>query len=378
MAATAYSQYFKRELDVSQLLAMMSGAKEPLTEWPEGGISDQWREWIKSDVVCSSCGNASALIVTPSKSKSTGAAIRQAHFRFQSEAGQDAHDPLCEFYGDKTGAVGQPDQLVDFGNAKSAETALIRGLVCKGIAHAFFAQSDIRSMRQFFFDLKAQNQRVVTASRDRLEFVLSMRAHNPNYLPLPFHPSFADLPGFDWTQAIRYEFFLKHEELIRETRQVSSEATIRSRAAVLIDRYAGNAVFDALVLRPYYEKALSMCMYIGTFGGLGVPRAKVHNYRWKGAPAPLLAFCALLLHISDWNVESAIARFSNIAKAPAPADQTLGNVIGLNPFLDFLAWEAVFVVEKIASDYPDMSYPHELAVVEQDMREQYRVWKLQG
>lgn len=375
MATTAYSTWFKRELDVGQLIALMGGAPGEVGDWPEAGLPAKWRDWIRSDIVCSSCGAADATIVMPSKGKVSGAPVKQAHFRFVRPDGADAHNRFCEFYANRDGDVRIVEQLVDFGKAKSAETRLIRDLVCKGIAQGIFAQSHIRAMRQFFFDLKAASQRQVIATPEGLELVKSLRNHHSYYNQLPFHPSFGDLPNFDWGQAARFAFAEKHEELLIKCRRLSFQSAITRRALLLITQHHDEMVFDTSVMQPYYEATLRMCTFVGHYGGLGYSPKRVADFRSTGPSSPLLALCALLLSITDWNVAAAIEKFVAIRLAPPPVDQTLGNVIGLNPFHDYLAWDALYLTEEIAKDYPDFDYAEEMNTIEAGLREEHRIWK---
>lgn len=374
MATTAYSKSFGREVDVVQLLALMANTPGEVREWPETGLAPERRDWIRSDVVCSSCGAADATIVMPSKGKVSGAALRQAHFRFVRPDGTDAHSRFCEFFGNH-GEVRIVEQLVDFGKARTAETRLIRELVCRGIEQSIFAQSDIRAMRQFFFDLKAGSQRAVVATPEGLELVKTLKKHHAYYNQLPFHPSFGDLPDFDWKQAARYAFAQVHDDLLVKCRRLSWQKSVTQRALALIARYRDDIVFDTSVLKPYYDAALSMCTFVGQYGGLGYTPKRVADFRWTGASSPLLALCALLLSISDWQVVAAIDKFAMICQAPPPADETLGNVVGLNPFHDYLAWDAVYLTEEVAEDYPDFDYAREMRDIEAELREEYRIWK---
>lgn len=374
MATTAYSTSFEREVDVGQLLALMANTPGEVRDWPEAGLPPERRDWIRSDVVCSSCGAADATIVMPSKGKVSGTALRQAHFRFVRPDGNDAHSPFCEFFGNR-GDVRIAEQLVDFGKAKNAETRLIGELVCRGIEQDIFAQSDIRAMRQFFFDLKAGSQRQVVATPEGLELVKTLRKHHAYYNQLPFHPSFGDFPDFDWGQAAKYEFAQEHGDLLVKCRRLSPEKSVTQRATALIARHHDDMVFDTSVLKPYYDKALSMCSFVGQYGRLGYSPNRVDDFRWTGASSHLLALCALLLSTSDWQVAAAIEKFAVIRQAAPPADETLGNVVGLNPFHDYLAWDAVYLTEEIAEDYPGFDYAGKMSNIEARLREEYRIWK---
>jgi hypothetical protein len=60
-----------------------------------------------------------------------------------------------------------------------------------------------------------------------------------------------------------------------------------------------------------------------------------------------MAFAALLLFVSDWDLDAAVGRFAQIATSSAAVDESLGNVMGLNPFHDFSAWEVLKALQEL-------------------------------
>ena len=96
MPTTAFSNHFRRELDVGQLARLI------LWDTPEASedhLSEAQRAWIRTDVRCSSCGVGGAQIVRATKSTGTRGGTRQAHFRFIGDDAMDAHHRFCEFHG---------------------------------------------------------------------------------------------------------------------------------------------------------------------------------------------------------------------------------------------------------------------------------------
>jgi len=63
----------------------------------------------------------------------------------------------------------------------------------------------------------------------------------------------------------------------------------------------------------------------------------------------LLAFAALLLFISDWELNTAVGKLARIVSASVPLDETLGNVMGLNPFHDFEAWAMLKILRELSN-----------------------------
>lgn len=375
MPITAYSQHFEKELDVEQLLALMNARSTPPTAYSLEQLPDQWREWIRQDVQCPSCGAPGAQIVSGATAKTTGITLRQPHFRFIAVDGGDAHHRFCEFHhGDEHAP--RSDNLLNFGSARSRETRLVRALVCKAIECRLLSQADIRAMRQWFFDTKSQNRYVVAATKEALEYRWRLRCHAHN-VGLEFHPSHAAMPGFDWDDAVLIEFSRAYQPLLDRFKLVRPPAAAHTRALALAERHFGEEVFDTSALEPFYKQTLDLCTFFAMYTPeLGYSRHAAAMFRWEGASTVLLAFCALLLHVSAWDIHAAIAKLGRLLAAPPPADETLGNVIGLNPFHDYLAWQLVKEASQLALEQPDaLDYQVQLNALKTKMHSDYDAWK---
>lgn len=370
MPTTAFSTYFRRELDVGQLARLM------LPDTPDANeeqLTDGQRAWIRTDVRCSSCGVGGAQIVRATKPAGARGGTRQAHFRFVGDDAMDAHHRFCEFHGSAE-QERQPESLVDFGNAKTIETRLIGQLVCKGIEQGIFDQAAIRGMRQWFFDLRAANRFTVKVEPAAVDWLAALQRH-PSYQRWIFHPVQAQLPGFDWKQAARHEFTEQFRPLfdLLTGRRVGDA---KARAVVLVNRFADQEVFDPAALKTSYELTLQLATFLGRNSGLDFRRSKPDEYRWKGAPPALLALCALILFVSSWDLNVAIGKFVQILSAPEPSDPLLGNVLGLNPFHDYAAWQMVVIAQEIAEQPTGVRvYEREIERIEAELREAYRVWR---
>lgn len=110
MPTTAYSKYFRRELDVEQLAKLLGAPLNVAGSEPD--VDARWREWIRSDIQCSSCGISGAQVVRSARTRETLKAVRQPHFRFVAQSGGDAHHPFCEFYGADGAVMRQAENLV--------------------------------------------------------------------------------------------------------------------------------------------------------------------------------------------------------------------------------------------------------------------------
>lgn len=250
----------------------------------------------------------------------------------------DAHHRFCEFHG-ADHEQRQSENLVDFGNAKTQETRLIRTLVCKGIEQGVFDQTAIRAMRQYFFDLKAQHRFPIVIEPAAIDWLVRLQRHR-SYQRWVFHPVQAQLPGFDWKQAALHEFTEQFSDLFdRLSGRYAGEA--KACATALVMRFHGQEVFNPAALKPSYDLTVRFAMFVAQNSGLDFRRSKPEEYRWKGAPPSLLALCALILFVTDWDINVAIGKFAQILAAPEPADPLLGNVLGLNPFRDYTAWQLI-------------------------------------
>lgn len=375
MPATAFSVRFARELDVDQLAMLMTG-ENPTAERDGAELLSASGEAIRADIQCSSCGKFGARVVRPARSRASRAVLRQAHFRFVDPDGGDAHHPFCEFYGDDENRSAQPS-LLDFGSEKSTETRAVRLLVCKGIEQGLFDQRRIRDMRQWFFDLKSASRFTVTTPPEAISWTRALHRH-PSYQRWTFHPAQAEMPAFNWKAAAKYQFTEDHQHLFDLIKFVPIDDGICRQAGELHRKHYQREVFDPTVLQRYYDAAVSLAAFVAVNGGIDFGKVRPEYYRMKGAPAALLALCALVLFVSNWDMNTAIAAFSRLLLAPVPSDLTLGNVMGLNPFHEYAAWRILILSAQVAAASPgSLDYDRQLAATEAALREQHRRWKEQ-
>jgi len=334
MPITAYSRHFKRELDVAQFLDLAARAANVAPMRNAADIPADWREWIKQDILCPSCGVPGAHIVGTSRSRATSIPIRQTHFRFDS-AGIDAHHPFCEFSPTADAKIQEAVQ-VDFLKSRGNDTQVVRDLVCRAIANGLLSQEDIRDMRQWYFDTKVANRFYVTATESDILWMFSIRPPYPDE-PI-FHPCHAEVPGFDWKAAGR-----AHLMRIRSGKTLDLRGLYlpdsRSKALSLLKKYEGQEMFDVTAIEVEYKKTIALCSFIGqNFASLDISLKKRSS---QDFPVSLLAFCAVLLFKRTWNFDGAVRLLVDIINAPSASDQNLGNVIGLNPFHDYRGWSII-------------------------------------
>ncbi|MBN7763686.1 hypothetical protein JYP52_21340 [Nitratireductor aquibiodomus] len=375
MPETAYSTEFRRELDPQQLLELMRADLFASAGTMED-ISEQERQEIKSDVICSSCGVGGAQIVRTSFGRSSGRAVRKPHFRFEGPGGEDAHRRYCEF--GREAPEREAGWRVSFASARTEEARFVRSLVCKGIERKLFDQSSIRAMRQWFYEQKAKSRITIPASPERIVLMQKLDRHYPHVAQWPFSPVHAEMPNFNWREAAMRQFTEDNREFLSWYHERARRARFSSsyeRAKSIVESRPAEEAFDRSVLREQYEKSITLSSFVAANSEFPHKNNPAH-YRSKGAPTPLLALSALVLFISDWSMDEAIGCYSKMFAAPDAKDNTLGNVMGLNPFHDFDAWEIIKIASELAERSPSIqNYDEALAAVEKRIREEHRRWR---
>jgi len=377
MPKTAYSQRFKRELDPEQLLSLLGYDLQSDPDFKN--LSEKLRDEIHRDVLCSQCGVGGAVIVSRSNSKKTNKALRQPHFRFLAGDNNNAHHPLCDYYDDDSSSKSQREQLIDFGNDRSFETKIIRELVAKGIEQKIISQQIIRDMRQWFFDTKIRYQFTMTLSQDALQWT-SQISRQFHHRGIPFKPIHAELPDFDWRHAAILQFVEENRNLIdiARTRRWGYHKKIEQKALQFIKQTQGKTVFDVTKLEDQYRKTIELACFI--VRNLHLVERNLYFFeqdlRLGITTGAVSAFAALLLYITDWDVDAAISKLVAIVQAPSPTDMNAGNVIGLNPFHDFAVWENITTAREVAQHSPNgFDFDDQIEAIEQRLKEQYEAWK---
>lgn len=368
MPLTAYSISSEKELDVEQLLDQLS-ARAGIGRISPEDLPDAWRAHIRTDLECPCCFVVGAEIVREAVSRTSGRAVRQACFRF-AVPGHQAH---CDFASSER-ANATPENLVPFGVANSNLTRAVRELVCTGIQVGTFNQRSIRDMREWFFNKKAEALFEVTLDPRVPKWVAGISrttAHSFGPLPLgvALTAEIASVPGFDWVSEASRRQRARHQEILDAIQQqrlwIHDTA---DRIESLAKRYQGQVVFDPSVLAVEYGKSQALASFI------------CRNYdpikpgsRNGSIAVSVLALSALLLFVSNWDLNSATATFAAIAAAAGRSDETLGNVMGLNPFHDYDAWDRLKRLQALRIAVPENDDPKaELKQIEMEIRSQFQ------
>lgn len=375
MPITAFSSSRGMELDVEQILARMSEESAQPGLGKAAAIPEAWKSHIATDLECPSCFRYGAEIVRAGRSKTDGQVVRQAYFRFAKSGAGTGHHPFCDFAGNVP-AGHTPENLVLFSTAKDGVSRAVRELVCKGIALQVFEQRDIRAMREWFFRQKLESQFVVSLEPKLPGWLESLKRYchwNPRR-PLRRFVLSDDvlrIPDFDFRAAARAELSLRYQPILEELfeKKVFIHG-MASRIEKMATDFQDKSVFDPTVLSERYGLTQNFAEFIyvnyAPLAKLGkdyAPLASLKN------PKYLLAFAALLLFISDWQPDVAVGKFARIASAAVPVDESLGNVMGLNPFHDFEAWETLKVLQGLQDiEVPMLTVKEEMEVWITDAR----------
>lgn len=349
MPLTAYSISYPGERDVEQTLNWFS-SKFGQSSIAGDTIPEDLRTYLRTDLQCPCCFVTGAEIVR--HAVKSGKASRQSFFRFTTPG----HRPHCDFGSPET-ANTIPENLVSLTESKSNLTRAVRNLVCTGIEKSIFSQVSIRNMREWFFNKKVESLFAVTLDPRLFTWMSALQENyflSSGALPtgVPLTREIAALPSFDWrAEAARrvMESYPQHKVNMKAVIDLHGGmfGDIGKRAQVLAQRFQGRTIFDPAVLKTEYYKARSLADFI------------VHNYaplkaaKGNSGSASVLALSALLLFVREWDVGLAVADFIKIATEVGSANQELGNVIGLNPFHDYQAWELLICLQNLTIAVPN-------------------------
>lgn len=355
MPLTAYSISEEKELDVEQVLRTLSQRAEFKDLTSADQIPDSVRDFLRSDLECPCCFVIGADIVKEAISRTSKRAIRQACFRFTSPG----HRPQCD-YATNDSANFTPENLVQFGIANSNLTKAVRELVCTGIELNAFSQKTIRDMREWFFQKKAEASFRVDLD-DRLPAWVDKlwRIAGPSSGQLPpgvsLTAGIAAMPGFDWSMESTRILTERHKDSLNiiQEKKLWTHGVV-DRMESLAKRHHGQIVFDPTALQAEYDQTISLARFIS------------HNYapirqggknKTGDMASCVLALSALILFVSNWELGRAIATVAAIAASVGHADQSLGNVMGLNPFHDYPAWSKLKRLQESGIALPEEADP---------------------
>jgi hypothetical protein len=198
---------------------------------------------------------------------------------------------------------------------------------------------------------------------------------------VPFRPEHGQLPGFDWHRAAKSEWHRRNDQLFAIRRQfLHFRKDTVERALKLVQMQADALVLDPLPLQEKYAAVTKLADFAAPYVIRTAGKSLTSTYRASvqltaTATHALLALGALLLFKTGWDLSQASADFSSLAALPTAADGTEGNVMGLNPFHDYPAWEIIHEARKVADRRLDSRpLPEQIADIETALRDAHAQW----
>jgi hypothetical protein len=381
MPVTVYSNEFRGEFDAEQLVVAIAQRLGVATPGPDDAMPDAIAKWLRIDAECPSCFIRGATVVRAARSKATGAVQRQRHFRFITESGDDAHLPLCDYFRRDEGQS-KNDYSVDFANDRSALTRAVRKIVCVGIEQQMFSQADMHRFRRWHFEIREKSRFEADFPDAAIDWCRSLlgQCQAPRG-SMPFRPELGLIPTFDWDTAAKHRLGELHAGSIEILRAAWVPGVVHGadRSKTLIAGVSRAGLFDPTPLRDHYNGAVQFAAFAARYlpGG----DRKEYSLFEIGSSGPgraVMALCALLLFISDWNLGEAAAKFARLIAAEPPRRLDLGNIVGFNPFHDFPAWtylKAVCDVVRNISGAFDFS--QDVAATAAGLRAEFAAWQAQ-
>lgn len=350
MPITAFSASSGHELDVQQLLTRLGMSDELISGHGVSHIPDVLRTIIREDMECPCCFAVGAEVVREGRSAS-GKVIRQPCFRFPE------HKPHCD-YARSDDAKDLSDSLIRFGSHKSELTRIVGELVGGAIHSGVVSQSSIRNMRKWFFGQKNDNSFVVSVKPVAVRWAIELSRTIGMSFGKKFKvsPALGAVPGFDWKNAAKLHVIEKYRPIAGAVWPMRLHA-YGDRIETIAKQRAGQTLFDPTSLRENYESARELAWFISYNYAPARQRIKFSH---DGLVSAMLAFAALLLFVSDWQMDDAIECFALSANAAAVADKNLGNVVGLNPFHEYDVLHALKGLEDLRLDDPEMTIQEEI------------------
>ncbi|HFQ9896492.1 hypothetical protein [Klebsiella pneumoniae] len=354
MTDTAFSKSLQKEVDPEQYME--------LKDLDEGSVHAVARE----DVICPICKVGGGTLVRASRSEGYN---KKAHFRFAGENGE-GHHPACDFYGDRLSAeVSQ--HLIRFTTDRTKYSKVIRKLVCAGLQEGIITQENMRQMREWFFNKRKESSFEILLDEEDLGWLEYIAGLRFSYLAwtdsdiLPFSPIQATVPGFLWPRAIDREAVRVHQATLQKLRELSVCKRDISSILEHLTKNRVRMILDPELLESEIRKTLKLTAFIRE--NYVEFKSKTVNEK-SYAEDKFLAFAALLLFVSGWDIDTAIGKFSMIARVREVDDMLAGNFIGLNPYFRY---DVASAVKRLQDAWPIEYKKIELRDVEQSMRDMY-------
>jgi hypothetical protein len=325
MAITAYSKFFDNEYDLDQLEDHFQKSKFKA----QGTFS----EFINIDVRCALCGCKGASAVREGISKKLGAMVSQKHFAFKNSDGRNSHNKYCTDYESSNSLIVPTENYdIDYAKSRSAATSEIRRMVCIALENGMVTKKHMREMRKWFLDAMTNN-----------EITLQINRHLPNIL----HAEMSEITESNCHIKETYILLseklsiLKKSGLKRSISGLLRKSTL-DRINVMIKSHEGCSTFDRRPLERNYKLSTQLRLHI-----LGENEVLSNKLQSVNCKRLLDAFSALLLFTSNWCLDDARSLYDKISSIECAKNETLGNAIGLNPFVKMEDWLIISHINEV-------------------------------
>lgn len=241
---------------------------------------------------------------------------------------------------------------VDFSKSKSPVTQAVAWMVCCGIENNIFSQEDIRNMRQWFLDLRQNggfkfnvNPHLVNITR---AFMIRNKRNSKEYT---FDANAIKDEWFDINQEVYESLHYRFPQLapnFKDNNEIYNlrTQTILKKSCSIIIKDSDTTTFDRTILSDKYLIARQLALEIRKAN----PRLRTrlpHSIAAVTNNNPIMAFSALLLFVSNWQLDVALEKFNKIMSHEIINDYNAGNVMGLNPFIHYSAWVIVKILNEV-------------------------------
>lgn len=349
MPTTAYSKTFNGEFQVDQLQNLHAKFKDELQ------LDKDFRTFVKSDVLCPCCNTSNAIVVNQGFSKVSNKPVKQAHFSFKNNDGLDSHLKFCDFYSGLDREILTTNEcMVRLRESNDMLTETVRRFICAGIENDVFSQKDILAMRQWFFELKSTKSLFVKESKLKLKLLHQMIINkHKNKKQFFYSDEPRELIDID-VEALKLLAFrvplngLPDPKNIKENWIYYSlgSKTVIDKAIKISIKDDQTYTYDRTLLEENYKKAWHVAYKIVS----PVPELlkkygrSIHTKVRK--LNSIMAYAALLLFINKWDIDASLRMHNErISPIDKVTNMDLGNVIGINPFMNYAEWDVLKFVD---------------------------------
>ncbi|WP_455268777.1 hypothetical protein [Rahnella aceris] len=353
MPISAFSKSLQDELDVHQYLAKINIPDSKLNEF------------VRADVVCPICQATGAGIVNGK--------VKQSYFRFLNKEGKTSHHVACDYYTEDGSSVIKNENQVNFMKPRTDLTRMLRTLVCAGLQIGVFDQKKMHEMRRWFFESRRDSLFEIKIELSEIERIKKVTDKPIFWDSVPFHPSHASLPGYDWVRGVTMEYNSENIPLRRRLLENKIHISLIAPIHAFLSKNERRFIIDPSILQDKYETTVRLSKLILSISPQISNKTRNKVVYNVSSESFFNAFSALLLFISDWNFEKAVEIFVEISRVENLIDENAGNFIGFDPFYKYEVYAALKKLSELA---PWEISDKEICDIEVEMRKKFSDWLL--